>query len=1136
MAGTARPSMQELIRRRRGSGFVGRRAEQSAYRDNLATAPGDPEHRFLFHVHGAAGVGKTSLVRLFEQGARGQGALTAYVDDSAHGVLEAMEEISAQCAQQGHALKDFDKLLSRYRQQRHEADSAAGGDGEGPAGEAGGTPAQAPTASASSTAVARTGLAGLELLPVIGTFAARAADPDQLAQGMDRWRAALSTRLRSAEDVQLVLAPLRVLTPVFLRGLADAADRVPWVALFFDTYERTGPLLDGWLREVMFGDRYGAMPANVVVTLAGQPQLDPACWGDCADLVADLPLELFTEAEARQLLAGKGITDERVIAVILQLSGRLPVLTSMLAETRPSSTEDVGDPSGTAVERFLKWITDPVRRAAALAGALPLELDEDVFRAVADEAAADLYGWLRALPFVQDASGRCRYHDVVRTAMLRVQRNQSPQRWRELHTALAEFHAARRAETEAPLEAGDFWDDEQWRTRRRAETYHLLCADPKGALPEALRDAVWCLDGPPAALRLWAETMVGAGTDTSSEPVASWGRQLLDALTSPEGEADADDSAYRARLRVGRLLLARAPLDTDTRSLALLLCGAARRECGDPHSSLKDLERARELTPDRGRVHWELGDTYEVLDRLEEAVAAYSRVLERVDQTTHPRRAAGLLDSRGVVFHRLGRDEEAVADLSRSLLLHPDDFWTLGMRARSLVELERYDEALADIERARALEPASGWLLLIRADVHDTMGRDQQEVLDDYEAALLVDPTNVWILPDRGRFHRGARRYEEALSDFDRALDAAPDNSVTWASRGETYRLLERFDEALRDFDESVRLSPGSAYALGSRAQVYRALGRYGEAEADLTAALARSPEAGWLLQESAWVHALTGRLPEALTFSDRDVALHPEDPTAYEQRAHVHLALDHFAEALTDGERALRLAPENASALHAVARVHQHTGRLDDALARWNEALARDPRDDVAWAGRAAAHLLRREPERASADFDEAVALDGAYANHLRERAWCHRLAGRYGPAREDLDRARSLAGTKASALADVECEAALLESATHGLPRARPHWERLAAYPVLPIGGSGTDRIAMRFLVRTALADWPAADTLLAELTAAEPYWLLRVEVLYELRLLARAAGPGPHHREALAARLAARWPDADIGLPEP
>ncbi|WP_075738247.1 hypothetical protein [Streptomyces acidiscabies] len=55
--------------------------------------------------------------------------------------------------------------------------------------------------------------------------------------------------LRSHTDIQLVMSPVRVLTPVFLEDLAEVAERRPWVVLFFDVYERAAPVLDAWLRD-----------------------------------------------------------------------------------------------------------------------------------------------------------------------------------------------------------------------------------------------------------------------------------------------------------------------------------------------------------------------------------------------------------------------------------------------------------------------------------------------------------------------------------------------------------------------------------------------------------------------------------------------------------------------------------------------------------------------------------------------------------------------------------------------------------------------------------------------------------------------------------------------------------------------
>ena len=91
-----------------------------------------------------------------------------------------------------------------------------------------------------------------------------------------------------------------------------------------------------------------------MITISGQLPLDVNRSGDYLGIRADMPLEIFNETETRALLAGRGVTDERVIDVIIRLSGRLPLLVAMLAEARPESAALVGDPSGNAVERFLK--------------------------------------------------------------------------------------------------------------------------------------------------------------------------------------------------------------------------------------------------------------------------------------------------------------------------------------------------------------------------------------------------------------------------------------------------------------------------------------------------------------------------------------------------------------------------------------------------------------------------------------------------------------------------------------------------------------------------------------------------------------------------------------------------------------
>ncbi|MFD8724160.1 tetratricopeptide repeat protein [Streptomyces sp. NPDC059629] len=819
--GSTRPSMQELIGRRRRAGFVGRAEERAAFRRNLDLAPEDERHRFLFHVHGDAGVGKTRLVRELEQIAREAEALTVYVDEGVAGVPEALAVMARQFAAQGRRFKELERLLAAHRERRHEAEAAlaVGGpeDREGP--------------SAGSLAVARAAQVGLGMVPVAGAFAV-ALDTDRLAQGADRLRA----RFRSQEDAQLVLSPERVLTPVLLNELAGAADTAPWIVLLLDTYERTGPFLDPWLHDVMTTDRYGALPANVVVVTSGQHPFDTARWGSFADFRTDLPLGPFTEAEARGLLADKGVRDEPVVAEVLRLTGGLPVLVSTLAESGPVGPEEVGDPSATAVDRFLKWERDPVRRAAALAAALPRQLDEDAFRSVVDgpeDLAGTLFAWLRSMPFVSERGGRLQYHDVVRAPMLRLQRLRSPQGWAERHTRLAEAYGRRRTETEAGLPLDELWADEGWRELRLGESYHLLCARPRAALPAVLADVVTACAHGDDVVRRWVRLLAEAGQDTDAEAVRSRGDELSQAL------------AGGGLAELIRLLLGRARGDEPWRATAWALRADALARDGAHERALEDYDRALALDPALVRAHRGRAVTRGATGDYEGALADLDRVLE-----LEPDNPWNVI-LRGE-HHRLARHHDAaVADLSEGIRRNPTSEFALASRGAAHERHGDLHAAMADFDHALELKPDYAWALARRGRVWRGLG-DQARRVADLDRALALQPDWAWGRCERGDALRVSGRDAEAMADYDRALELDPDYASAYASRGASLSNLGRQDDALTDLNRALALNPGYAWALAMRARVRRRLGDLPGMHEDLRRAVAADPDTDWIRRELA--------------------------------------------------------------------------------------------------------------------------------------------------------------------------------------------------------------------------------------------------------------------------------------------
>ena len=792
--GGERPSLQDRIRARQQSGFVGRQGQVVQYHENLGFPVDDERRRFLFNVHGDAGVGKTFLSRQLRQIAIGAGALTAYVDETAEDVTSAMAAIAAEFGRAGTRLGDFEKRFAEYRQRRHELES----DPHAPSGVA---------AFLTRTAVT-IGFAAARDIPFAGSLLAP-VDVSAVAEQANQAREYLARKFSDHRDVRLLLSPTDELTPVFVAGLnRAAADRV--VTLFFDTYERTGLVLDQWLRGLYRG-RYGDLPETLITTISGQKSLDPNLWGDYLPVIADIPLEPFSEAEARQFLASKAVTDEAAIQVILRLSGRLPLWLATLADARAQGSGDIGDPSGSAVERFLKWEDDPARREIAVAAALPRVLNQDVLAVLAaPDDARELFGWLRGLPFVSPRGNSWAYHDVVRSAMLRVRRAEAPASWRAGQNVLAQANA--RWAEDAVKGTDSTWANTEWVDCTREKSYHLLCSDPDGNLPEVLASSVDAAERGPVRARQWADLIADAGRDANNTRLREWGQRLT-------GCIHGDDLAPFLTC-----LINDASLDRATLAVAL----------------------------------GERGGMYRLAGRNEDALADYNRAIELNLGQAWP------FAGRGGTYLHLKRLNDALADYNRAIELEPDYAWALAGRGETYFHLDRNEESLADYNRAIELNLGEAWVIAGRGQTYRALGR-YNDALTDYNRAIELDPEHDVIVAGRGKTYREMGRYDDALTDLNRAIELDPERAWTVANRGETYRLLGRYDDALSDFNHATELEPDYTWAIGRRGRTYRAMGRFADALADLNRAAGLSPEDEDCAAEQAEIRQLMDTDADAL-------------------------------------------------------------------------------------------------------------------------------------------------------------------------------------------------------------------------------------------------------------------------------
>ncbi|OLZ43122.1 tetratricopeptide repeat protein [Amycolatopsis keratiniphila] len=1012
-----RSSIQDIARARLSDGFVGRVGEREDFRDNLGLSGDDRRRRYLYSVHGLAGVGKSFLLDQLRGIAEEARAAVGFADDRQQDLPATLVKLAKDLARGGYEMRRFEKRYESYLKARERLHSDP----------------QAPAAGRElvTKTVVKAGLGVAKTLPG-GSIAADAIDADATAKQLEQLQVYLAAKFKRKADVQLLLEPAEELTKPFVEDLW----RIPetrQIALFFDTFERTAPVLETWLLDLLAG-LYGDLPQNLVLTVAGQFPLDEANWNRHAPLVREIELRPFTEPEARRLLAEHGITDEQVIEIVLRLTDGLPVLVAMLARGNPAGADAVGDPSDDAVKRFPHWVPEKARKDIAATASLPRFLDEDVIGVLTGkETAGETFRWLRELPFVGRRELPVRYHPVVRGPMVRLERGRSPAEFAERHLRLAEYYEGRCAELGLSSHR-DAWSDERWQKRKLEQTYHRLCGAPADALPDALLGAAEMITSGTAPARAWARMMEQAGFDADAPSVLGWGQRLTAAigdgdgpreipvldLLAGAGELDTPRLSTVIRRRAwayeGQDDIAAATRDFD-RAVDLNPAdpyawsdrGNLFRNEGDWERALSDLNRAIELDPGyayswrgRGSARAELGDLDGAMADLDEAVRlqpdhtwAYAIRSEVHSKRGDIRKAIDEIDIairldpdyawavhyRATLFAELGDEDEALAGHRAAVALRPKDVYYLTELALFLERTEDGEAASAAFDAIVAADPGSARAHAIRAAFHHRGERNRLAV-DGFTAALRIDPDYEWAYYMRGQAHHNLDEYRTALADFDRAIELAPDDAENHLQRGAVLSRLNENSAAMGSLSRAIELDPGNEWAHSWRALAHERSGDFPAALADIDVAVSANPGLAFFHTSRGDILRYLDRHDDARAALDEGVRLGQDGGYALYRRARHRFLFGDLEGALSDTESALEAGhDERARALRADIRCR--AGEYEEAIRELRELVASDPEDSEYRESLGEALLFAGE-------LDEAETLLAPLAP---EFGWAHNL-----------------------------------------------------------------------------------------------------------------------------------------------
>lgn len=907
-----KPQLKDTDRER--TKFLFGRVHQSLqFMENLKLPVGDSQRKSLFNIFGPSGVGKTWYLNELQQITREQKKASVRMDRNTPTVLGCLNEAALQLEKQGWPFRGFRERYHSYLRLRNELKSRLEGSSAG---------------QSFINNLVRNSIddmfhdkfAGekLELSDREGAIK-EAEEPGAIVLG----------RALEAKDQFLIQHPVEALTQAFLADLSewDGKNSVVW---FVDDYESIGEALDSWLLSLLDGE-YGELPTGLVFVIAGRDRLSSEGWKDIQEDMC-IPLESFSPDEVEALLHQFKITDPRVISTIAQLTEGLPAWVDILANQVPKKAEKIGDGYGTAMERLLQWIEDPLPRRIVVEASIPRFVNQDILGVIVEPKFANrLLVWLIKKAVVRQSAGnQWFYHELVRNQLLNYLRSHSEQSWVDLHQKMADYYQSKRVDIEAPFNSAS--DQSCYVIYTQEMIYHRFCSNPTGERADALNDIVSAMGMDDKFGLRCALALSQAERDCEIGEAERWGMILVEGIQAHyeiENLTKIEDMVHR--------LLTSQYLSADSHKIIDQWYQEISVLFYDFDQRIAEINRAIELDPQDGAAYFKRGAIHYSAGRFEDAIADQTRAIERDSNV------ALYHEQRGVSYHALGDYEKSIADISQAIAFDPDNARYFFNRGMSYYCIEEYKKGILDLQRAIDLDPQNALYYQQRSVFHQKLGAYKEEIADLTRAIALV-PENAWLYFHRGVSYFKLERDEKSIDDLSRAIEIAPPNADFYFNRAIVYHRMGYYQQTISDINHAIELDPKNASYFKQRGLSYYEAELYEEAIADATRAVELDPLNAELYYDRGSSYFMTEYYDEAINDFTRAIELDPDNAFYYQQRSVSHFAVGNVSEDLADISRAIKLDPNNAEYYYERGESYYKYHRYKSAAADINRAIRLSP------------------------------------------------------------------------------------------------------------------------------------------------------------------------------------------------
>ena len=270
------------------------------------------------------------------------------------------------------------------------------------------------------------------------------------------------------------------------------------------------------------------------------------------------------------------------------------------------------------------------------------------------------------------------------------------------------------------------------------------------------------------------------------------------------------------------------------------------RDINRVDEAIAKYSRVIEVAPGLTSAYVNLGALYFKQGKVEDAYKVFKQGVERsrADRT--------LLSNAAAAAQQLGKSAEALTFVDRALEASARDASLHALRGTILRTLQRNDEALAAQRKAVELSPDDAKLQFSLGNLEYSLGK-REEAIAAFSRAIDLDRTYIRAYYNLGAVLFESGRYDEALSayrialapveqSFARKEKVDPIHARAYTNLGAIYLRQKQYPQAADAYQKALLLEPSNAAAQYNLAFVDYSAGKLDRAEQGYRAALAKDP------------------------------------------------------------------------------------------------------------------------------------------------------------------------------------------------------------------------------------------------------------------------------------------------------